>query len=435
VEEPQFEPAQRPDNVLPFVNPAQVHEPEVAQEQQEVLSEPVVHDAITAEPSPVQEQIWEPEPMPESSPVQEQVWEPEPMPPAAEVELPANMLEVPAEPASESHVPAHAQPNTAFDDEFDLVRAAAPADRQGESATELLARAGEKSATVLRAAREAGRELWGTLLRGTKAFEGHAREWMQRGREQVNLRREEFKMQRDQKAQEQERRRALEQERAFELEAAREAAAVRLQELLRERGGLTEAQPVPPEKPAAPAPLPAASATDKVAAGFFGRRIRIPFSRSYRPQLEAVLMGVAAACCFFVLGLAVASFHARPAISNTIQQPSQPRPGYQGVTVQGGGVTVQGGTSAASQQKLSSQTRPSPAVGPKSQQAPGTTSSSDVSVRNFPSPLAHRQTARRSGNSEHLGDDVVIRHFGTPVSAPAQTAPRAELKHYSDMDN
>jgi len=158
-------------------------------------------------------------------------------------------------------------------------------------------------------------------------------------------------MQRDQKAQEQERLRALELERAAELEAAREAAAVRLQELLRERGGLTEAQPVPPQKPVAPEPSPVAAATDKTP-GLFGRRMRIPISRAYRPQLQAVLMGVAAACCFFVLGLAVASFHARPAISDTIQQPRQAQPGYQGVTVKGGGVTVQAGTAAASPQKV-----------------------------------------------------------------------------------
>jgi hypothetical protein len=414
----QVEPAERPDNVLPFINPVQAREPEIAQEQQEkLLAEPVAQETIP----------------PESTPVQEQVWEPEPMPPAAEVELPANMLTESYEPASELHPPVHSQTNTAFDDEIDLVRAAAPHDPEGESATELLARAGEKSATVLHAAGAAGQEVWGVIQKGAKNLQGHAREWMQRGREQVNLRREEFKMQRDQKAQEQERRRALEQERAAELEAAREAAAVRLQELLRERGGLTEAQPVPPQKPAEPTPLPVASATDKAPAGLLGRRIRIPFSRTYRPQLEAVLMGVAAAFCFFVLGLAVASFHARPAISDTIQQPSQAQPGYQGVTVNGGGVTVQAGTSAASPQKVNPAARPSPGTVAQGEEKPPATRASDVTVRNVPSP--HRQTARRSGNSEHIGDDVVIRHFGTPVSAPAQTAPRAELKHYSDLDN
>ena len=407
---------ERPDNVLPFINPAQAREPEIAQEQrEEVAAELVAHEIIPSE----------------SSPGQEHVWEPEPMPLAAEVELPANMLVESSESASELHPPVHSQTNTAFDDEIDLVRAAAPHDPEGESATELLARAGEKSATVLHAAGEAGREVWGAIQKGAKNLQGQAREWMQRGREQVNLRREEFKMQRDQKAQEQERRRALEQERAAELEAAREAAAIRLQELLRERGGLTEAQPVPPQKPAEPTPLPVASATDKAPAGLLGRRIRIPFSRTYRPQLEAVLMGVAAAFCFFVLGLAVASFHARPAISDTIQQPSHAQPGYQGVTVNGGGVTVQAGTSAASPQKVN------PAAGAgavaQSEEKPSATRASDVTVRNVPSP--HRQTARRSGNSERIGDDVVIRHFGTPVSAPPQTAPRAELKHYSDLDN
>lgn len=409
------DPVERPDNVLPFVSPAQSRQPEITQE--EVEAEILSHEAN----------------IPENSVVPEPIWEPEPMPSASEVNLPPDLLAEPAVPVTESHEPMHAQPNTAFDDEIDLVRAAPPATEEGESATELLARAGQRSATVLHAAGTAGREFWGTLRGWGQAFQTHAREWMERGREQVNLRREEFRMQRDQKAQEDERRRVLEQERAAELEAAREAAAVRLQELLRERGGLTEAQPAPPQKSAAPMPLPAAPVADHPVRALFSRRIKIPFSRTYRPQLEAVLMGVAAACCFFVLGLAVASFHARPAISNTIQQPNQPRPGYQGVTVQGGGVTVQAGAAAASPAKPGSQTRPNPTVSPKSEQASGNTHASDVTVRNF--PATHKQGARHQGNNERIGDDVVIRHFGTAVSTPVKAAPQAGLKHYSDMDN
>jgi hypothetical protein len=410
----QPEPVERPDNVLPFLSPVQPRQPEITQE--EVEAEILSHEANILE----------------SIPVPEPIWEPEPMPPASEVTLPPDLLAEPAVPAMESHEPVHAQANTAFDDEIDLVRAAAPGNDEVESATELLARAGQRSATVFHAAGVAGREFWGTLRGWGDAFQTHARGWMERGREQVNLRREEIKMQRAQKAQEDERRRVLEQERAAELEAAREAAAVRLQELLRERGGLTEAQPAPPQKSAPPMPLPAARAADNPIPGLFTRRIKIPFSRTYRPQLEAVLMGVAAACCFFVLGLVAASFHARPAISNTIQQPNQPQPGYQGVTVQGGGVTVQAGA-AASPQKVNTAARPSPAAFAQSVEKPSATRVSDVTVRNFPSP--QHLTARRSGNSEHIGNDVVIRHFGTPVSAPAQSAPRAELKHYSDMEN
>lgn len=410
----QPEPLERPDNILPFVSPVQTRQPEITEEE-EVEAEILSHEANIHE----------------SSPVPEPIWEPEPIPPASEVTLPPDLLAKPAAPATDFHEPVHAQANTAFDDEIDLVRAATPGNNEEESATELLARAGQRSATVFHAAGVAGREFWEMIRGWGDAFQTHARDWMERGREHVNLRREEIKMQRAQKAQEDERRRTLEQERAAELEAAREAAAVRLQELLRERGGLTEAQPAPPQKSATPLPLPVAPAADNPRRGLFARRIKIPFSRTYSPQLEAVLMGVAAACCFFVLGLAVASFHARPAISNTIQQPNQPQPGYQGVTVQGGGVTVQAGGRTASPVDVSAGTRPSPSAATKSQQA--TTRESDVTMRNFSSP--RRQTARRSGNSEHIGDDVVIRHFGTPVSAPAQSAPRAELKHYSDLDN
>jgi hypothetical protein len=340
------------------------------------------------------------------------------------------MLAEPPAPTSEFHEPVHAPANTAFDDEIDLVRAAAPADDGRESATELLTRAGQKSATVLHATQVAAREFWRTLRGWTQTFQTHAREWMERGREQVHLRSEEIKMQRAQKAQEQEKRRALAQERAAELEAAREAAAVRLQELLRERGGLTEAQPVPPQK-ATPVPLPVVQA-DNAAPGFFARKIRIPLSDAYRPQLDAVLVGVAAACCFFVLGLVVASFHARPAISNTIQKPNQGQQ-YQGVTVQGGGVTLQAGTPAASPAKLNSEAKPSAGAHPQSEQKPSAASASDVTVRSL--PAARKPAARRAGNNEQIGDDVVIRHFGTPVSTPVKTAPRAELKHYSDLDN
>jgi len=411
----QPEPVERPDNVLPFVSPAQSRQPEITQE--EVEAEILSHEAN----------------IPESSPVPEPIWEPEPMPSASEVSLPRDLLADPAVPGSESHEPVHARANTAFDDEIDLVRAAVPDTEEGESATELLARAGQRSATVLHAAGTASREFWGTIRGWGRAFQTHAKEWMERGREQVNLRREEIKMQRAQKAQEDERRRVLEQERAAELEAAREAAALRLQELLRERGGLTEAQPAPPQKSAAPMPLPAAPVAENPVLGLFSRRIKIPFSRTYRPQLEAVLMGVAAACCFFVLGLAVASFHARPAISNTIQQPNQPKPEYQGVTVQGGGVTVQAGAAAAPPLKPGSQTRPSPTESSKSEQASATSRAKDVTVRNF--PASRKQVARHQGNNERIGDDVVIRHFGTAVSTPVKAAPQAELKHYSDMDN
>ena len=76
--------------------------------------------------------------------------------------------------------------------------------------------------------------------------------------------------------------------------------------------------------------------------------------------------------------------------------------------------------------------RPSPAALVQSEEKPSATRVSDVTVRNFPPP--HKQIARRSGNSEHIGNDVVIRHFDSGERS-SETAGRAELKHYSDMDN
>ena len=252
------------------------------------------------------------------------------MPPASEVMLPPDLLAEPVVPATESHEPVHAEANTAFDDQIDLVRAAAPGNDEEETATELLARAGQRSATVFHAAGVAGREFWGTFRGWGDAFQTHARGWMERGREQVNLRREEIKMQRAQKAQEDERRRALEQERAAELEAAREAAAVRLQELLRERGGLTEAQPAPPQKSARPMPSPAAPAAVNPIPGLFTGRIKIPFSCTYRPQLEAVLMGVGA--CGMLLLCAGTGGGIVPCASGDLKHHSTAKPATAGIS-------------------------------------------------------------------------------------------------------
>src|SRR6185437_2424289 len=53
-EEPAFEPLERPDNVLPFVNPAQTHETQIALEQAQPVSEPVAHETIHPESSHIE---------------------------------------------------------------------------------------------------------------------------------------------------------------------------------------------------------------------------------------------------------------------------------------------------------------------------------------------------------------------------------------------
>jgi hypothetical protein len=345
--------------------------------------------------------------------------------------MPVDLLAEPAMPRQFSTLePEQPQQNTPLDDEIELMRAAPASEARDESATELLTQLGKRSATLKHAATEAGQQIWHRLEEWTRAGWISAQRIAEQGREQLNLRKEQFKAQRQQKGLEFERKQALAQERAAELEAAREAAAIRLQQLLRERGGLTDAQPAPPQKTVEPDPMPApvVAAEQKV----FVPRFRIPFSQSHRPQVEAVAMGVAAACALFVVGLVVASFHARPAISGTVQTSSSTQPASPGVTVKGGGVTVKAGETASAGVTLRSS---SPVSGGAPQKPTPTQSArvTDVTIRNV--AAAHKPTPRRVGNSERIGDDVVIRHFGAQVNPPAQSAPRAQLKHYSDLDN
>jgi hypothetical protein len=365
----------------------------------------------------------------EWSEFQEQSPEPNPLPQNV-IPLPADLL---AEPALPNHFStsqaAEAEEKTAFDDEFDLMRAAPDSETHDESATELLTQLGKKSATLSHEAFEAGQQMWHKFQEWTRAGWRIAQRVAEQGREQLNLRREQIKAHRQQKVLEFEKKQALARERAAELEAAREAAAARLQQLLRERGGLTDSQPVPPQKTEAAAPIPPRVTRPEWKA--FVPRFTLPFTQTHRPQVEAVATGVAAACALFIVGLAVASFHARPAISGTVATSSSTQPASRGVTVQSGGVTLKPGQAVSAGVTL----RPSPAAPITRAQKPTPTQSArgrDVTVRNI--AAAHKPTPRR-GNSERIGDDVVIRHFGAQVNPPAQSAPRAQLKHYSDLDN
>lgn len=409
------------------ISPGVLQQQEVTQEAElsmpaeslpDALEPPVAFQAPTAELS---------------EPVQEPVWEPEPLPSGIETATPEEM-------GHQNVVPIRSQPleplqepqRDALEDEFDLVKAASPeaapeGDHQEETATELLARMGEKSRSLLHAGSVAGRQALETASAWAHGFWLTARRLGQEGRERLDARKDEWKAQHQQRLLEQEKKRVLAQERAAELEAAREAAALRLQELLRERGGLTEAQPAPPQKVVTP--TAAASAATPASASDWLHRLRIPFPSAQGPQMQAVLMGVAAACLLFVVGLAVASFHGRPAISDSIHQPGAAQPAYKGVTVQGGGITVQAGsgtTSAARPTRVLQAEAEKPAPAQRSR-------TSDVTIHNF--PAARKPSPTRRGNSEHLGDDVTIRHFSAQVNAPTHSASHAELKHFSDLNN
>jgi hypothetical protein len=335
---------------------------------------------------------------------------------------------------------AHRDAAAPFDDELEIAGAAAQdqaefAQREevaepliesnstGERAREFAAAAGKRSAmTLQRAAMTAGK-WWASGRETAQEFWEAARQRAQEYHERVEISRAERRAERQQKLLELEKRRATAQERAAELEAAREAAAARLQELLRERGALTSAQAAPP--PAAPSSPAKAAAFGAV----FTRKIKLSFASTHRPHVEAVLMGVAAACLLFVIGLAVASFHTRPAISGSFNRSSS-----NGVTVQSGGVTVQAGAPAAPAPN-GNVVRPITVAGTQPVK-PATavrqrSSASDVTIRNFP---ASKPSPRRAGGADRVSDDVTVRHFGAQPSPAAQTAPHAQLRHYSDLD-
>jgi hypothetical protein len=335
---------------------------------------------------------------------------------------------------------------TPFDDELEIARVAAEDKAEfehreevaepvvassptSERAREFVADAGKKSAAALQRAAVTVGELWAAGRESAEQFWEAARQRAREYHERAQIGRAERRAERQQKLLELEKRRAMAQERAAELEAAREAAAARLQELLRERGALTAAQPAPP-------PVAAAATSSPAKAGVFSRgwlagKVRFSLPSTHLPQVQAVLMGVAAACLLFVVGLAVGSFHARPAISSSLNRPSP-----NGVTVQSGGVTVQAGAPAAP--AASSTAAPPAAVArtrPPAKPAPAVrqrSSASDVTIRNFP---AARPSPRHAGAADRVADDVTIRHFGAQPSPPAQSAPRAQLRHYSDLDN
>lgn len=376
-----------------------------------------------------------------------------PMEPAAaplhEVVLPADMLAEPVvHPESQPAPPQQYQSgdNTGFADESADLGHTTPSLPASESAKELLARSARKSATLLHAGNQAAKQLWDSSRGVALTLWAAARRSGEELQQRLNARREAVHEERLRKIRDLEKRRVLAEERATELEAAREAAAARLQQLLRERGGLTEAQSAPPEKIAGDVVAAQTSSREFSVRNLFSR-IRFPFSTIHRPQLEAVLMGVAAACSLFVLGLAVASFHAGPAVSGSIQQPASNSNGVTvrsgqsgGVTVQGGGqtggVTVKAGTPTPVPASKQAASRPSPAAHSQAQESPSViqrSTESDVTVRNYPAPV--KPSPRRNGNNDYFGSDVTIRHLGAQPAASSQSAPRAELKHYSDLDN
>lgn len=275
-------------------------------------------------------------------------------------------------------------------------------------------------------AEKAGR----ALATAWSAAQERGREYKQR----LDLRRAEFKAARQQRLLELEKRKAAAQERANELQAARDAASARLQELLRERGG----------EPAAALPSQAEtagrSATPTQQNGLlatpqpgFWRATVVSWLGAHSPQIQAILTGVAAVTALFVLGLALASFRPRPALSNSLDHPNVAH-SNQGVTVKAGGFTLKPSAPAHTTP------RPSPAVR-SSQSAPTKRSpahkAATVTQTNFGDDVTVRHfTQKSSRSSANRNSDVTIRHVGPQKPKPsAKTTPQAGLKHISDMDN
>ncbi|HEX7288227.1 MAG TPA: hypothetical protein VF532_18720 [Candidatus Angelobacter sp.] len=206
-------------------------------------------------------------------------------------------------------------------------------------------------------------------------------------------------------------RKTLAQVRANELQAAREAASARLKELV--RAGGTE-----------PAPAPATRSEETAPTFVFAQpesRLsalkKMLLGRRSSPQVQAILTGVAAVTALFVLGMAIASFRPRPALSNSLDQP------YKGVTVQTRDKTVTGAAPAPVKTKTAP--RPSPAArsNPNTgKQSPAHRAGDDVTVK-------------RMGTGAS-GSDVSVRHTGPTQSKPAAKAtPQGGMKHISDLDN
>jgi hypothetical protein len=290
---------------------------------------------------------------------------------------------------------------------------------------EWMERAGALSSSAL----AAGKQTSANLLASLRRFGVDCAEW-------INLRLAAAQDARHRRQMEAEKQRELARARAEELELARDAAAARLQELLRERGGLTDHQPVPPAAGPLPAyrgsaPPVAQRSNQSANAGWFARVKDIALTRKYGQQWEAVLMGVAAACALFVVGVAVNSFRPHPALSNGISRPSSsaapvsaragsPNQPYNGVTVQGGkpGVTL-----LPSPVKSSSAT-PNPAPAATNKPSPR---ENDVTVRHFNSKL----TSRRADGS--IAQDVTIRHFNQQPKPAARNSADG-VKRFSDLD-
>jgi hypothetical protein len=257
-----------------------------------------------------------------------------------------------------------------------------------------------------------------------------ARQFGQEYKQKLDLSRAERSAIRQQRLLELENQKIVAQQRAKELDAARQSAAQRLQELLRDRGEAGDNAQVNPPAPLSPAtPFTPSTSAPQIrryaSAGFFRTQMIKLLGHRYSPQTEAIITGVAAVTALFVVGLVVASFHPRAALSSSLDQPT---PATIGVTLQTGGVTLK---PVATQPPAI--VRPAAAPIPvlpkaspihRAQAGNETSFGSDVTVRN----VRPKQTASSR--------EVTVKHIRAQAKpAAVKLQPQDGIKHISDLDN
>jgi len=276
-------------------------------------------------------------------------------------------------------------------------------------------RAVAASKTTFSQVRESSRRSFTDLRESAYSGSLSARQWLRTARERARLRAAESRARRQEQLVESEQRRARAEREAADLRVAREAAAARLLQIRLEAGGQIrdEAEASHPASAGVEPVARQSAAEDAFDRPRASRQIKI--RRTYSSQLEAILTGVAAVSALFVIGLVVASFQPRTALSHGLD------PSYKGATVQGGGVTLKPSAKAKTMAP-----RPSPAV--------KTSAAQTKQVQSKPSPRP--STQNQNDVTVDNGQDVSVRHFAAPRKPPMQSARQGGgMKRYSDFDN
>ena len=320
--------------------------------------------------------------------------------------------------ASEPPTPASAQPSPASPALGERLNEAwqqsrPSLEKAAAAVEEWCKRAVAAGKTTFSRVRESSGRGFAGLRESAESGSFSARQWMRAARERARLRAAESRARRQEQLLESEQRRAQAELEAAELRAAREAAAARLLRIRLEAGGQIQEQEVSRAASAGAEPVSTQLAAEHV---FERRRTsrQIKVRRRYSSQLEAILTGVAAVSALFVIGLVVASFQPRSALSHGLD------PSYKGATVQGGGVTL----------------KPAPAktVAPRPSPASKTSADRTKPLQGKPSPRPSAQNQNDVTIDD--GQDVSVRHFAAPRKLPMQSAQqRGGMKRYSDLDN